>query len=862
MPRSLLRLRAPILALLCLTLLYADPDAFAQPPGGEGGPGGGFKGKGGRKSAAPGELKKYDEVITKNAKTEAGVFTVHRLDDKVYFEIPKEGFERMMLWTIEVAKGPAGVSWGGRSLGNCVVRWERRANKVFLWKAGFEKRAEGTAVKRAVESATMDTIMLSFNVEAEGKDRSAVVDVSSMFTSDVPDFSVKGAVQNASGIDDSRSYVESVKALKTNIEVRSLLTFRTGGMGGMGGDTPTPAPKGGKRAGGGGGGRSYTAVLHYSLVQLPEQPMRGRYFDPRVGYFTRSFEDYTARKGWMETRQYIARFRLEKKDPAEEVSDPVKPIVFYLSREVPEKWRKYLKQGVEDWQPAFKQAGFSNAIICKEAPDERTDPTWDAEDARHSVIRWVAEPTQNAMGPNVHDPRSGEIISAHIIFWHDIVKLVQMWYFVQCGGSDPRVTKLPLPDDIIGECLRYVSCHEVGHTLGLRHNHRASQAFSIRDLRDPLFTSKNGTVASIMSYGRFNYVAQPEDKVTRYLPVLAPYDTFAIEWGYKPIAAKGAEEERPTLDAWASRQIKEPYLRFGGEDGPSQVDPTVLTENIGSDVFEATTLGLKNLERVVEKLVSATSEKGEDFSLLQDAYREVLGHRGRWFGAVAKQVGGVRENRILGGRDGESFTRVPAEEQQRAVKFIIDNAFTTPKKLINPDLINRFKYVGVADEVMNQQKTLLTGLLSGRRFRQLQDAEVVNGQKFYSALQFVNDVQDGVWSELQQPEPTVDVMRRALQRSYVDHLKSELNPKEAPAAAPVAFPGRRGGDANLATKAKDSDFRAVARMSLKKLSGQIEELLKRSREGNSRVMDAMTRAHLEDMLREIKAILNPPKSEE
>ncbi len=852
MPRFLLRARPLVLALCCLALVFAaDPGALGQPPTG------GFKGKGGRgKAAAPGELKKYDDVVTKDAKSTPGVITLHRVEDRLYFEIPKDAFGRLMLWTIEVAKGPAGVSWGGQSLGNRVVRFERRGNKVFLWNVAFQKRAAGTAVQRAVDSANMDTIMLNLNVEAEGKDRSAVVEATSLFTSEVPDFSVKGAVTGAAGIDDGRSYIDGVKAFPTNVEVRALLTFRTGGMGGA--LTGGEAPKG-KRGGGGGGGRSYTAILHHSLVQLPEQPMRGRYFDPRVGYFTRSFEDYTASKGWMETRQYIARFRLEKKDRDEDVSEPVKPIVFYLSREVPEKWRKYLKQGVEDWQPAFEKAGFKNAIICKEAPDERTDPTWDAEDARHSVIRWVADPTQNAMGPHVHDPRSGEIISAHVIFWHDIVKLVQMWYFVQCGGSDPRVTQLPLSDEIIGECLRYVSCHEVGHTLGLRHNHRASQAFTVAQLRDPNFAAKNGTVASIMSYGRFNYVAQPEDKVKHYLPKLAPYDVFAIEWGYKPIAAKSAEEERKTLDGWASRQIKEPWLRFGGEDGPSTVDPTVLTENIGSDVIEATALGLKNLDRVVEKLVPATSRTGEDFTLLQDAYKAVLRHRGMWFGAVAKQVGGVKENRILGGREGETFTRVPAEDQQRAVRFLIENAFTTPKKLLSPALVNRFSYVGVAEDVMSQQKALLTTLLSGRRFRQLQDAEVVNGQKFYSALQFVNDVQDGVWSELNQPEPVVDAIRRSLQRSYVEHLKEQLNPKETATEAPRQFPGRRGGEQALATKAKDSDFRAVARQALRRLAGQIEELLKRNGQGNSRVMDAMTRAHLEDCLREIKVILNPPK---
>src|SRR5205807_5888577 len=284
-----------------------------------------------------------------------------------------------------------------------------------------------------------------------------------------------------------------------------------------------------------------------------EKPMQARHFDPRVGYFVESFERYDDPKTWMIQRQLITRFRLEKKDPSAEASEPVKPIVFYLSREIPEKWRPYLKKGVEDWNPAFEKAGFKNAVVCKDAPTKAEDPNWDPEDARYSVIRWVAEPTQNAMGPHVHDPRSGEIISAHIIFWHDVVKLAQMWYFVQCSAVDDKARKLPLADELTGKLLRYICCHEVGHTLGLRHNHRASQAYSVSQLRDPAFTAKYGSVASIMSYGRFNYVAQPGDNVKNLIPVLGPYDNFAIEWGYKPItAAKTAADEKATLDEWAA----------------------------------------------------------------------------------------------------------------------------------------------------------------------------------------------------------------------------------------------------------------------------------------------------------------------
>ncbi|MCS7045417.1 MAG: DUF5117 domain-containing protein, partial [Gemmataceae bacterium] len=465
----------------------------------------------------PGELRKYDDVITKDAKTLPGVFAVHRLDDKIYFEIPQEALGRLMLWQIEVAKGPSGVSWGGKSLGHRAVRFERRGNKIYLWHASFDRRADGQAIQRAVESANMDAIIYHFNVEAEGKDRAAVINATALFMTDIPDFSVKGAVGGGSSIDDARSYLEEVKAFPTNIEVRALLTFRGGGVPfALGKKGPIEIPAGGSS-------RSYTAVVHHSLTMLPERPMMGRLFDPRVGYFVESFDDYSASKTWVVNRKFIARYRLEKKDPMAEVSEVVKPITFYLSREIPEKWAPYLKQGVEDWKPVFEKAGFKNAIVCREAPTRAEDPHWDPEDARYSVIRWVADRTQNAMGPHVHDPRSGEVISAHIIFWHDIVKLVQQWYFVQCGAQDPRCKKLPLPDDVIGELLRYVAAHEVGHTLGLRHNHRASSAYTIEQLRDPKFTEKYGTVASIMAYGRFNYVAQPEYNVKRLIPVIGPY---------------------------------------------------------------------------------------------------------------------------------------------------------------------------------------------------------------------------------------------------------------------------------------------------------------------------------------------------
>jgi hypothetical protein len=788
-----------------------------------------------------GELKKYGEVITAKARTSQGVFTVHRIDDKVYYEIPPDAYDKLMLWTTEVAKAPAGVGWGGSALGNRVVRWERRDNKVYLWLATFEKRGDGKAVQRAVDSATLGSIILSFNVEAEGRDRAAVINVTPLFTTDVPEFAARGLVGAGASVDDSRTYIEEVKAFPTNVETRSLLTFRS---------SPAGAAGAGGRGGAPGNLRSVSVLVHYSMTLLPERPMQGRYFDPRVGFFTQSFEDYTSAKNWVEKKQYISRYRLEKKDPKADVSEPVKPIVFYVSREVPEKWRSYVRQGVEDWQPAFEKAGFKNAILCKDAPSVEEDPSWDPEDARYSVIRWVALPVQNAMGPHVHDPRSGEIISAHIIMWHDVLKLIQQWYFVQCGALDPQAQKLPLPDDLTGKLLRQVVTHEVGHTLGLRHNHRASSAYTIAQLRDPKFAAEHGTTASIMSYGRFNYVAQPEDQVKWLIPKVGPYDYFAIAWGYKPVAGAGSPDaERPELDRWAARQMEEPWLRFGGEDGPATVDPSVKTENIGADSLQATALGLKNLDRVADLLVPATTRLGEDDALLKEAYQSIMSHRANWFRAVATMVGGVVETRSLGGRGGESFNRVPKEKQQEAVRFLLEHAFTTPKKLLQPAIVNRFKYFGVADDVADQQRALLTSLLNGRRFHQMMDAEVAAGDQAYTAMEYLGDVQDGVWSELRTSQPLVDVCRRRLQRAYLDHLKNELNPKEAAGPRPV-FPGGDDTGRLFGATNRETDFRAVARAALQDLGVRLDSAIPQTR-------DPMTRVHLQDCRREVELILNP-----
>ena len=488
---------------------------------------------------------------------------------------------------------------------------------------------------------------------AEGQQGSPVIDVTPLFTTEVGrgfalEFRRRFRMQD---VDGSRSYIQRVKSFPRNLEISFYQTWvpdvkelykptREG-------EEPLPASMG--------------FVFHTSLLLLPETPMPGRCGDDRVGFFATPFDEYGTSEHGRVQRAFINRYRLEKQDPAAAVSRPVTPIVFYLSREVPDQWRPYIKQGIESWNVVFEKAGFRDAIVVRDAPSEQEDPSWDPEDVRYSVIRWTPSARQNSMGPNVVDPRSGEIISSHVLFWNDVLKLLETWYFTQVAPLDPRAAKLPLPDELTGELLRYVVTHEVGHALGLRHNFKAHSAYTVAQLRDREWTQRWGTAASIMDYARFNYVAQPGDKAGLF-PQFGPYDFFAIEWGYKPLNQSGScDDESEELDRMAARQVDEPMLRFGGEDDVSDLDPQVNTNVLGSDPIAAADLGLRNIDRVAAMLIPATTRKGQSYTRLVEIYNALVLQRHRELAAVAKIVGGVGETRYQGGRGGIPYVAATAE---------------------------------------------------------------------------------------------------------------------------------------------------------------------------------------------------------
>lgn len=779
----------------------------------------------------PSKPRPYAEVITKDAKTDDGLIRTHQIDDRVYFEIPTAVLGKEMLWVTSLRETQLGTGYGGQQTGDRVVRWEKRGDKILLRSVNYDARAAGEGViRRTVAASNVEPILQVFDVRAynDNANNAPVIEVTPLFVGDVTEFSPRRQL-GAARIDASRTFLDRVKALPQNVEVDVLATYVAA--------PPQPSLPGLPPRRREGPQRdtstdAITAVVHHSIVLLPANPMKPRQFDDRVGFFGTSFYQFGGAENRVEEIQYISRWRLEKKDPTAALSEPVKPIVYYIGPEVPEKWRPYMKQAIEDWQPVFEKAGFKNAIIAKDAPSPTEDPDFDPDDVRYSVVRWFPSTVENASGPSIVDPRSGEILNANIRMYHNVLKLAETWYFTQASPNDPSARKLPLSDEKMGQLLRYVLCHEVGHTLGLRHNMKASSSYTVAQLRNPQFTSQFGDEASIMDYGRFNYVAQPGDGVTRLIPKTGPYDDFAIEWGYKPMAATTTEGEKAELNAIAARQSANPALRWGpGPEDPVAVsDPGQQTEDLSNDPIEATNLGLKNLDRVLGYLVSASTKPGEDYDRLAESYTAVLDQRNRELGHVTALVGGFTETRLHFDQPGvkapTNYVPLAPARQRQAVQFLLQNGLTTPKSLIRQDILARIEPSGTSNRVLQSQTSLLARLLSDSRLQRMTDFEATRGvANAYTTSQLTDDLRAGVFSELAAPKVSVDPYRRNLQRTMVEAMGAKL----------------AGGT---------PEFRPIAR-------GALSDIRAACLAAMPKTADRVTRLHLMDLAQTAKQFLEP-----
>ena len=807
------------------------------------GPGGGQRPGGTGPSTDP---QPYEKVITKDAKTKAGIFKVHQVKDKYYYEIPKAEMGKDFLWVSQIQRTTNGVGYGGQALGSRVVRWELgENNRVFLKLINYSVVADPKLpIAQAVHDANNDTILMSFPVAAYGpNNETAVIDVGRLFTTDVSELSARQRLQ-ATAMDPTRSFIERVSPFPTNIEVETTHTYTR---------TAAPAGAGGGGPGGGAGGMnpgSATVTLHYSMIKLPETPMMPRLFDERVGYFSTTNLDYGRDEQKATERTFITRWRLEKKDPNAELSEPVKPIVYYIDSATPVKWRKYMLKAIEDWQPAFEAAGFKNAIIGKMAPTKAEDPDFSPEDARYAVVRWLPSTTENASGPHIADPRSGEILDSDIQFYHNVMNLAKSWYFLQVGHLDPRVQKFPIPDEVMGRLLEYVLAHEVGHTLGFQHNMKASSEYPQEKVRDKNWVHTMGHTPTLMDYSRFNYVAQPEDgiDVADLVPGIGPYDKWATMWGYKPIpGAKTADAEKPTLDEWARQQDDKPYLRFSTA-GSAGSDPGEETEAVGdADAIKSTGLGLLNLKRTAKMLVPATTnDKGEPYDDLDEIYGRMLGQWTLEMNHVGNIVGGFNSQQKHIGQPGARFTPVPKAHQADAVKFLNENAFQTPTWAIDKDILRKIEPIGALSRIRNAQNSVLNNLLSSARFARLAEQAALDGIDSYQPDAFLGDVRSGVWGELSAPKVTIDAYRRNLQRSYLDIANNKLN--AAATAAPQGLP--RGFAALFVSS---GDERGYYRSELRAISAAAGAAM-------AKASDKATRIHLESVRDQIAKILDPEKN--
>ncbi|EAQ42033.1 zinc-dependent metalloprotease [Polaribacter sp. MED152] len=762
---------------------------------------------------------KYSDFVKSSTKTDDGLFKVHNNNGKFMYEIPKTHFGKEMLLVTRIKDIPAGLGGGyvnaGSKINTQVVVWEKFQNKILLKVKSYNAVAnDSLPIYKSVKANNLEPIIYAFDVKTENTDSTSVlVDITKFFTSDIKAISALPAryrrTYKVRRLDASRSFINSIKSYPNNIEVVQDFTF------------DADAPPSNSRT------NTITIRVNQSMIVLPEDKMMPRIYDKRVGYFSIGNVDYSSEALKADSKRYIRRWRLEPKDidayNRGELVEPIKPIVYYLDPATPDKLKKFIKQGVDDWQKVFETAGFKNAIMAKYAPTKEEDPEFSMEDVRYSSIRYVASTTRNATGPSVSDPRTGEILESDIIWYHNHLRSYRNRYLLETGAANPSARTLDTPEEEIGEMMRMVISHEVGHALGLPHNMAASYAYPVDSLRSGKFTQKMGIAATIMDYARYNYVAQPGDENIRFIRQLGPYDHYAINWGYRKLSwAKNPEDEVKTLDKWIESKANDPIYRFGGQ----RFDPSAQTEGIGNDQVKASTYGIKNLKIVANNLPAWTSNQTNNYEDLSELYGELLGVWSRYVGHVSGNIGGIYEYNKKPTQNGFVYKSVSKEKQKEAMVWLQENAFQTQDWLLDDKILANIDESGYTNRMLRLQNRQLNGLLNKSKLERMIDASVIEPTT-YQAIDMIRDLRNGIFKEANYTR-NVDVFRRNLQKSFIDRMSYLLNSKNA----------------------QHADINSIVRGELESLNFQLTL-------AKNRKVNRITRYHYRDCIAKIKEALNP-----
>jgi hypothetical protein len=758
---------------------------------------------------------------------------------KHFYEIPDSLFNREMLMVSRISKTATGIGFGGGKINTQVLRWEKKPKKVLLRVVSHDiVAADSLPVHEAVVNSNFEPVLYAFDIKAYKKDSlnpATVIEVDALFEKDVnalgmPNFYRKN--YKVTRLDEGRSYLESLNSYPLNIEARHVKTY-------LATEPPSNESLG-----------SISIEINNSMILLPREPMQRRYFDERVGWFTSAQIDYGLTVQKSKSVKFLDRWRLEvreedlEKFKKGELVTPKKQIVYYVDRATPKQWVPYIKQGIEDWQVAFEAAGFKNAIIAKDPPTPEEDPEWSPEDVRYSVVRYLASPIPNANGPHVSDPRSGEILESDINWYHNVMTLLQNWYFVQTAAINPDARSVRFKDEVMGRLIRFVSSHEVGHTLGLPHNMGSSVAYPVDSLRSSTFTQIHGTAPSIMDYARFNYVAQPEDEGVALMPSIGTYDKYAIGWGYRPILEKGPEGEKTILDQWILAHADDPKYRFGHQQAGDVVDPSSQTEDLGDDAIKASSYGIENLKRIVPNLIAWTAEDGKNYDDLEQLYGQVLAQYNRYMGHVSNNIGGVYEHYKTYDQEGAVYVPVDREHQINCLAFIVDQLFKTPEWLLDKNIFNKIEYSGSMERIRASQTRTLNNILSLGRMARMIENSTLNGEKTYSLPEMMESLRKGIWTELATGKK-MDTYRRNLQKAHIDRLAFLMTAPDE-----TKKPDYGGYQKSTAINTSQSDIRSITRAELNTLKREIQNAI-------GRTADNMDKYHLQDAAERIALLLDP-----